>query len=127
TVLGVWWVQAGSARLWRRGADSLIVAFRVVVLVALPPSWDWATSGLENGLSVGWLGAVMFILAAVVERDAAELSTRRLVAFGVVLGLGPLGRPDLTSMSVTAVLAVLVVARLRGAHLVGFLVGCLAL
>ena len=127
TALGVWWVQAGAARLWRLHGDAVIVPFAVIVFVALPPSWDWATSGLENGLSIGWLGAVMLVLATVVTSDVGKLSTRRLVAFGAVLGLGPLVRPDLAIMSVAAVVAVLLVARLRGARLVGFLAGCLAL
>ena len=44
-----------------------------------------------------------------------------------MLGLGPLVRPDLTIMSVVAVVVVLVVRRLRGATLAWFLVGALAL
>ena len=38
--------------------SALFVPFGVVVVAALPASWDWATSGLENGLSLAWLGAL---------------------------------------------------------------------
>lgn len=132
TGLGLWWVQTGAARLWRRAdARAPIVPFGVVVLAAVPPTWEWATSGLENGLSVAWLGAVMLVLATVARRapvdDPRQLSTARLVGAGVVLGLGPLVRPDLAVMSVAAIVVVLVVRRLRGASLAWFLVGALAL
>src|SRR4051794_36494050 len=52
TGLGLWWVQTGAAKLWRRNdGTALIVPFAVVVMAALPPTWEWATSGLENWLS----------------------------------------------------------------------------
>src|SRR3954470_18551266 len=99
TGLGFWWVQAGATRLWRRSdttvSTSLILPFGVVVLAALPPTWEWATSGLENGLSVAWLGAVMLVLATVARREETPIATARLVGAAFVLGLGPLVRPDL--------------------------------
>src|SRR5215218_6829337 len=57
TALGLWWVQAGAARLWRRDAAvdaagddrrALIVPFGAAAFAALPATWEWATSGLEN-------------------------------------------------------------------------------
>jgi len=128
TGLGLWWVQAGAAKIWRRtDSTALIVPFAVVVIAALPPTWDWATSGLENGLSIAWLGGVMLVLATVARSDPPPMSTARLMAAGFVLGLGPLVRPDLTIMSAIAVVVVLVVRRLRGASLAWFLIGALAL
>jgi arabinofuranosyltransferase len=128
TGLGFWWAQAGATRLWRGDRRALMVPFGAVALAALPASWEWATSGLENGLSVAWLGAVMLAQATLARRDTTRTtSTARLVGAGVLLGLGPLVRPDLTIMSVVAVIAVLVVRRLRGAPLGGFVLGALAL
>ncbi len=128
TGLGLWWAQAGAARLWRRSDPAtLVVPVGAVVLAALPASWEWATSGLENGLSVAWLGAVMLVLATVARRDAPPTTPVRLIGAGVLLGLGPLVRPDLTIMSVVAVVVVLVVRRLRGAPLTWFLAGALTL
>lgn len=133
TGLGFWWVQAGAARLWRGGDGDgarpagLIVPVGAVVLAALPASWEWATSGLENGLSVAWLGALMLVLATVARPDPPPMSTAKTIAVGVLLGLGPLVRPDLALMSAAAIVAVLVVRRPRGAQLAWFLVGCATL
>ncbi len=129
TGFGLWWAQAGAARLWRGDGRALMVPFGAVALAALPASWEWATSGLENGLSVAWLGAVMLVLATVGRRELSPptTTTARLVGAGVLLGLGPLVRPDLTIMSVVAVVAVLLTRRLRGARLAAFVLGALAL
>ncbi len=64
TGLGLWWAERGAAVLWRSEAEepgskpTLLVPFGAVVVVAVSASWDWATSGLENGLSLAWLGAL---------------------------------------------------------------------
>jgi len=55
------------------------------------------------------------------------MSLPRLALAGVVLGLGPLVRPDLAIMSITAVLAVLIVRRPRWSQAGAFLGGVLAL
>ena len=125
TGLGLWWVQAGAARLWRReGRSASVVPFGAVVVAALPASWEWATSGLENGLSLAWLGAVMLVLATVARRDDEPTAREpglttpvwwRTAGVGVLLGLGPLVRPDLTIIERRRrSSAVLVVRRPRG-------------
>ena len=43
-----------------------------MVIAALPFSWEWATSGLENGLSTGWLGALVLVLARCGARARAR-------------------------------------------------------
>ncbi|MEV7196339.1 hypothetical protein AB0N81_31755 [Streptomyces sp. NPDC093510] len=60
-----------------------------LVLLALPPVWDFATSGLETGLATCWIAGAW--LALVVR-------PRSLVTCAV-LGLGPLVRPDLALVS----------------------------
>ena len=83
----------GSARPWPAGA---------LVLSALPPLWDFATSGLETGLTFGWLGGCQWLLA---RRYADSLDALPRLAppavdwLPVVLGLGPLIRPDLALFS----------------------------
>ncbi|MGI8710109.1 MAG: hypothetical protein ACR2LA_03835 [Acidimicrobiales bacterium] len=81
-----WWVPAGS-----------------IVLVALPPVWDFATAGLETGLTLAWVGALTLALA----RSAADPGRPPSWVL-VVVGLGPLVRPD------CAVPAVLVLAFVLG-------------
>ncbi|SDK97843.1 hypothetical protein [Streptomyces indicus] len=59
------------------------------LLLALPPVWDFATSGLETGLATCWLAGGWLLL---VVRPAS-------VGTSAVLGLGPLVRPDLGLVS----------------------------
>ena len=133
TSLGLWWAQNGAAQMWRRNTEWFVVPFGAALFVAIPAQWDWTTSGLENGLSIAWLGAVTLVLAKLSRRDPgrrrglAPMSLPRLVLAGVVLGLGPLVRPDLAIMSITAVLAVLIVRRPRWSQAGAFLGGVLAL
>jgi len=60
----------------------------LLVLIGLPPFWDYSTSGLESGLCVGWLGACALMLA----RQRLHASCR--LATAALLGLGPLVRPE---------------------------------
>ena len=114
TGLGLWWMQRGAARLWRTDRVHPAVPFGAVVIAALPASWEWATSGLENGLSLAWMGALMLVLSTFARRDAPSTAAWKTAAAGVLLGLGPLVRPDLTIMSAAALVAVLVARRPRG-------------
>lgn len=54
-------------------------------------SWDWATGGLETGLSLAWLGGSFWAAVRVLE---APPSRRRLWASAFLVGLGVLVRPD---------------------------------
>jgi arabinofuranosyltransferase len=120
TCLGVWWAQLGAAQLWRRSPTSLVVPLGTMIYVAIPPSWDRATSGLENGLSIGWLGLVMLL----VGRETTRPPTRRGAwVVGLVLGLGPLVRPDLGLMALSALVAVCWMRRANRAELTRVVVG----
>ena len=57
--------------------------------------WRFASSGLESGLTFAWLGACLLLLATW-SRGAAGLS----IPAAVVLGLGPLIRPEFLILSV---------------------------
>ena len=81
----------GSARLFRsRGATGVLVPAGAAVVAAVPPFWEFATSGLEGGLTFGWIGLTGWLLcrwAASGERFGA--------AAAVAVGAAPLVRPDL--------------------------------
>jgi arabinofuranosyltransferase len=81
----------GSARLFRsRGATGLLLPAGAAVVAALPPFWEFSTSGLEGGLTFGWIGLVGWLLcrwAGTGERFGA--------AAAVIVGAAPLVRPDL--------------------------------
>ena len=133
TGLGLWWAERGAAVLWRSDVEepgskpTLLVPFGAVVVVAVSASWDWATSGLENGLSLAWLGALMLVVATVTRPRARPLSIPGALAVGALVGLGPLVRPDLAVVSVVVAVAVLWSRRPRGAELGWLGAGFLAL
>ena len=66
------------------------VPLGALVLLGLPPVWDFATSGLETGLATCWIAGAWLALTA---RPSALMTS-------AVIGLGPLVRPDLGIVSV---------------------------
>lgn len=78
-----------------------------LVLVAVTVVWDFTTGGLETSMNLAWIGAVAIILARAVD-DPEGLPTWALV----VIGLGPLVRPD-EAITTLAVLAFVVVGTWR--------------
>ncbi|MET8688910.1 hypothetical protein ABZV77_32340 [Streptomyces sp. NPDC004732] len=79
----------------------VLVPCGALVLLALPPVWDFATSGLETGLATCWIAGAWLALVA---------RPRSLVTCAV-LGLGPLVRPDLALVSVVFLAAQWVTVR----------------
>jgi arabinofuranosyltransferase len=107
TAAGLVAAQAGARRLDepipdRRGGMSLPLG--ALVYAALPPSWDFATSGLETGVAIAWLGLAFWLLTRTLAGDAPDRTA-------VILGLGPLLRPDLTIFTVTFLAVVLTAPR----------------
>jgi arabinofuranosyltransferase len=110
TVVGVALAMLGARALFT-GADAwLTVPVGALVLLALPPTWDFATSGLETGLSTGWVGASFWGLVRA-ARASRPNAPRPLWLF-VLLGLGPLVRPDLALIA--AVLLAWLIAAVGG-------------
>lgn len=86
TAAGFALASLGALRLY---ADKAVLPLGCLVLLALPPVWDFATSGLETGLATCWIAGAWLLLVA----RAHSLTTC------VVIGLGPLVRPDLALVS----------------------------
>lgn len=105
TAAGFVLATAASIRLWRgMGTTSPMVPAGAAVLAVLPPIWDFSTSGLEGGLTFFWIGAVAWTLA----RWAVNPERQRLSIPGAMLiGLGPLVRPDMTLVAGVVLVAVL--------------------
>jgi arabinofuranosyltransferase len=102
---GLFFGLDGARRLY--GGATVVPAGGLVVC-ALPPFRDFATSGLETGLALLWIGLTWWLLV----RGKAPFAT------AVVLGLGPLVRPDLALFSIVAFAALVLLRRpgvLRGA------------
>ena len=66
-----------------------------LVLAVLAPMWKFASSGLENGLTFAWLGGCLAVLAS-----WSRTSRRLSVWAAVLVGLGPLVRPEFLLLSI---------------------------
>ena len=89
TVVGVVSATLASGKLWQRVHPGLVAPFGVIIYIALPPARDFATSGLEWGLSLAWIGVWWALLVRWSAGGRGEL----LLAFWA--GLSWLVRPEL--------------------------------
>ncbi|MET7363869.1 hypothetical protein ABZS76_36235 [Streptomyces sp. NPDC005562] len=147
TAAGFVLAGAGALRVW--GGDGYAVPCGALVLLALPPVWDFATSGLETGLATCWIAGAWLALVGLPRtgsglRFGAGLragstgacpspstsprpSMSQSLLTCAVIGLGPLVRPDLALVSVVFLAAQWVMVRpswrgvLAGAGLAGAL------
>ncbi len=98
--LGMW----GSRRFFADGSARFMVPVGALALASLQPMWNFATTGLETGLTFAWLGGAWAILAHwATARERTRMPAWQLV----VLGLGPLVRPELVVSSALFLLVVL--------------------
>ncbi|MFT3764129.1 MAG: hypothetical protein QM820_01210 [Minicystis sp.] len=104
TVAGLVLAELGALRLARAsGRAGQPLPLGALALAALPPVWSFATSGLETGLVMGWLGLCFW---GSVRYPRAG---RRWLP--VVAGLGPLIRPDLAVHSAGFLAVLLLLTR----------------
>ncbi|MFC9893116.1 flagellar motor control protein ZomB [Nocardia sp. NPDC127579] len=118
SVLAVVFAMVGSARLWggstggwqqakptgRVNTGALLLPAGVLVYVALPPARDYATSGLESGLVICWIGLLWWMMMRWAQARRVRLSA----LFGLVFlaGLAPLIRPEMTLVGALALLMI---------------------
>jgi arabinofuranosyltransferase len=103
-VAGIWW--SGSASLQRRAADASgkavwCLPVGLLCYACLPPAWDYATSGLENGLGLAFLGASYWAVAR--SRATQPRAGGGFSAAAWLLGFAPLVRPDYVLLSLPLV------------------------
>lgn len=113
TFVGLLFAISGARRLLSIERSEIALPVGIAAIVALPPMWMYASSGLETGLAFAWLGACFWVLARWAKRGNGVLAWE-----AIVLGLGALIRPDFLLFTV-GFLAVVVIgadgwrARLR--------------
>lgn len=119
SLVGVAFASLGARRWWASMGEDAVLPLGVGLLIVLPPMWDFASSGLETGLSFAWLGMSWWSTARrLVVDDAAD-------EFGpppvdqpwwspVLIGLGPLVRPDLLLFSIAFAIAHVAASGWRG-------------
>ena len=117
-VLGITCALAGltaaglAARRLHPSAGRPLVPLGALVVAAVPAFWDFASSGLETGLSLLWLGVGgLGLVVTVVRGPGADPSGRRAVGTAAILGLGPLIRPDLALLALPLLAALAVGCR----------------
>ena len=97
-----------SARLVHRAVPrAFLLPLGAVVFLAVPAVWSLASMGLETGLSFFWI-AICFALLVRWGRSAVARMPRTGL---MVLGLGPLIRPELALDSLVFIVALLWVDR----------------
>src|SRR5262249_6669334 len=103
--IGLLLAQRAAVALARPGDGVLVLPLGAIVVAALPPFWDFATSGLETGLTFAWIGASCWWCARRVTARG-PVAPRAELAGAALGGLGWLIRPDLglSSMAFGAVL-----------------------
>lgn len=92
TMAGVVLASLASSRLLSLSPTGPLFPVGILALVGLSPFWDFATSGLETGMSFAWLGGSVWLLAQYASSSAPTKVS--MVAAPLALGLGPLIRPD---------------------------------
>jgi len=111
---------AGAVWLWtpRRARPDRAwwVPVGILVPLAVAPFWDFSTSGLETSLSWAWLGASFATVCAAL-RTEPDRPPRWLLGRYVLIGLGPLVRPELAIYAVAlGALLLLLVSRPTGSE-----------
>ena len=110
---------AGAARLRRSaGTTGTLWPFGLLVIAALPPTWEYATAGLETGVAFGWVGLAFWAVARCGVGEGCGASpgasgrSAEVAAWVLVLvGLGPLIRPELTLHSLGLLVALVLIFR----------------
>ena len=115
SLAGMALVMAGAARLYAPslvGRRALLLPAGALVYIALPPARDFATSGLECGLVLTYLGALWWMMVCWAQRRPDDTGVRGFTAtLAFVAGLSVLVRPELALLGGLALIMLLIAAR----------------
>lgn len=115
SVLGMVLLMLGTARLFApslRGRRAIMLPAGALVYIAVPPARDFATSGLESGLVMAYLGLLWWMMVCWAQplRVRAE-SQWFIVALAFVAGCSVLVRPELALIGGAALVMMIIAAR----------------
>ncbi|ORW31689.1 hypothetical protein AWB91_15575 [Mycobacterium paraense] len=115
SVLGVALLMLGAGRLYApslRGRRAIMLPAGALVYIALPPARDFATSGLESGLTLAYLGLLWWMMVCWAQPVRGRAEGRVFIgALAFVAGFSVLVRPDLALMGGLALIMMLIAAR----------------
>jgi arabinofuranosyltransferase len=115
SVLGLALLMLGTGRLYAPslvGRRAVVLPAGALVYIAVPPARDFATSGLESGLVMAYLGLLWWMMVcwsqALRTRPSGRVFT---AALAFVAGCSVLVRPELALIGGLALIMMLVAAR----------------
>jgi arabinofuranosyltransferase len=115
SLLGVALLMLGAGRLYApslRGRRAIMLPAGALVYIALPPSRDFATSGLESGLTLAYLGLLWWMMVCWSQPLRTRPDNQVFIgALAFVAGFSVLVRPDLALMGGLALIMMLIAAR----------------
>jgi arabinofuranosyltransferase len=115
SVLGVALLMLGAGRLYApslRGRRAIMLPAGGLVYIALPPARDFATSGLESGLALAYLGLLWWMMVCWAQPVRGRPDSRLFIgALAFVAGFSVLVRPDFALMGGLALIMMLIAAR----------------
>ena len=95
---------ADAVRRWHAGRG-ILVPCGAFLMIGVSAYWDFASSGLETGLTFFWLAVAWWLLVGLRPESSW------LPGIALVLGLGPLVRPDLGLASAVFLVAAWLIIR----------------
>lgn len=112
SVAGVVLVMLGTARLYApalAGRRALLLPAGVLVYIAVPPARDFASSGLENGLVLAYVGLLWWLLVRW-SQARADTGPVLTAALAFVAGQSVLVRPELALVGGVALVMMVLAA-----------------
>jgi arabinofuranosyltransferase len=97
SVTGLWAALRGAVHLWGLGRGGrMLLPVGALAFVAIPLTWDFATSGHEGSVGYAWIGLCFYGMARRGEqlREGTEQRVDRPRWLLVLLGSGALVRPE---------------------------------
>lgn len=118
SLAGVVLLMLGTGRLYAPsllGRRAIMLPAGALVYIAVPPARDFATSGLESGLVLAYLGLLWWTMVCWSQALRSQPSGRVFIgALAFVAGCSVLVRPELALIGGLALIMMLVAARAGG-------------
>lgn len=115
SVLGVVLLMLGTGRLYApslRGRRAIMLPAGALAYIAVPPARDFATSGLESGLVMAYLGLLWWMMICWAQPLRVRPQSRWFIgALAFVAGCSVLVRPELALIGGAALVMMMIAAR----------------
>ncbi len=115
SVAGVVLLMLGTGRLYApslRGRRAIMLPAGALVYIAVPPARDFATSGLESGLVMAYVGLLWWMMVCWAQPLRVRPENRWFIGvLAFVAGCSVLVRPELALMGGAALIMMMIAAR----------------